>query len=113
MDLITVEIPCPDRATAEAIAEALLAARLAACAHVAPEIASLYHWQGRVERAAETPLRLKTRAGHFDAIAARVRALHPYETPAILAWPIAHVTADYRAWVIEETAAISSDPASG
>jgi periplasmic divalent cation tolerance protein len=112
MDLIAVEIPCPDRATAEAIATALIEARLAACAHVGSEITSVYLWRGRIERAAETPLRLKTRAAHFDTLAARVRALHPYEIPAILAWPIVHATADNREWLAAETA-VSSDRASG
>jgi periplasmic divalent cation tolerance protein len=103
--IVTVEITCPDAATAAAIAEALVARRLAACANVGAPIASLYHWQGRIERAAEVPLVLKTAAARFPALAEAARALHPYDTPSILAHPVAAVTDDYRAWVLAETAA--------
>jgi periplasmic divalent cation tolerance protein len=100
---VTVEINCPDAETAAAIAEALVARRLAACANIHAPIDSIYHWQGRVERAGEVPLTLKAPAGHFEALAAAVRALHPYEVPSILAWPVS-ATEDYRAWVVAETA---------
>ncbi len=90
-DLVTVEILCPDSATAEAIATALVGRRLAACANLLAPCTSLYHWKGAIERAEEVPLVLKTRADLFPRLAAAARALHPYETPAI-------------AWVRAETA---------
>ena len=80
-----------------------MARRLAACANVHAPVDSLYHWKGQVERAREVPLTLKARAEHFEALAAAVRALHPYEVPSVLAWPTA-ATEDYRAWVLAETA---------
>jgi len=101
--IVSVEINCPDAATARALAEALVARRLAACANVGAPIESLYHWRGRVEQAAEVPLTLKTAARLFPALAEAARALHPYETPSIVAHPVAAVTDDYRAWVIAET----------
>jgi periplasmic divalent cation tolerance protein len=104
-DLVTVEITCPDAASARAIAEALVAGRLAACASIGAPIESRYHWKGDIEQAAEVPLTLKTTAARFPALAAAARALHPYETPSILAHPVAAVTDDYRAWVVAETAA--------
>ena len=67
-DIVTVEINCPDERTATAIAEALVGRRLAAAANVHAPIRSLYHWRGRVERAAEVPLVLKTRAELFPAV---------------------------------------------
>jgi periplasmic divalent cation tolerance protein len=102
-DIVGVVINCPDAATARAIAEALVARRLAASANIGAPIESLYHWKGRVERAAEVPLTLKTAARHFPALAAAARELHPYETPSILAHPVAAVTEDYRAWIVGET----------
>jgi periplasmic divalent cation tolerance protein len=103
MTLLDIWINCPDHPTARAIAEALIARRLAACANLYPGIESTYRWQGRIEHAAEVPLLVKTRPELFDAIAEAVRALHPYETPAIHAVAAARVTPDYLAWVHAET----------
>jgi periplasmic divalent cation tolerance protein len=102
-EIVTVEINCPDAGTAAAIAEALVARGLAAAANIHPAVESLYRWQGRIERATEVPLVLKTRAALFPALAAAARAMHPYETPSILARPVAAATDDYRAWVAAET----------
>ena len=102
-EIVTVEINCPDAGTAATIAEALVARRLAASANIHPAIESRYRWHGRVERATEVPLVLKTRAALFPALAEAARALHPYETPSILARPVAAATDDYRAWIAAET----------
>jgi periplasmic divalent cation tolerance protein len=102
-EVVAVEITCPDATTASEIAESVLARRLAACAHLAPAIESRYHWKGRLERETEVPLVLKTRAALLPALVAAVRALHPYEVPAILSHPLA-ATPDYAAWVAAETA---------
>jgi periplasmic divalent cation tolerance protein len=101
--IVSVEINCPDLATARALAEALVGRRLAACANIGSAVESLYRWKGRVERAPEVPLTLKTAADRFPALAEAARALHPYETPSIVAHPVAAVTEDYRAWVVAET----------
>jgi periplasmic divalent cation tolerance protein len=101
--IFSVEINCPDGATARRIGEALVARRLAACANVGAPIESVYRWRGQVERATEVPLTLKTAVSRFPALAAAARALHPYETPSIVAHPVAAVTDDYRAWVVAET----------
>jgi periplasmic divalent cation tolerance protein len=103
-EIVTVEINCPDAAAAAAIAEALVARRLAACANIHAPIDSVYHWKGRVERGPEVPLVLKTRAGLLPALVAAARELHPYETPSILAHAVT-ANDDYRAWVLAETGA--------
>jgi uncharacterized protein involved in tolerance to divalent cations/catechol 2,3-dioxygenase-like lactoylglutathione lyase family enzyme len=108
-DLIAVTTTCPDRTTAEAIAATLVADRLAACVHIEPEIESRYRWRGRVETAREIPLLIKTRAGLFEAVAAAIRARHPYETPAILGRPLPLASDDYRAWILAETAPRAGD----
>jgi uncharacterized protein involved in tolerance to divalent cations/catechol 2,3-dioxygenase-like lactoylglutathione lyase family enzyme len=104
-DLLEVTTTCPDRASAEAIAAALVADRLAACVHIEPGIESRYRWRGRVETAREIPLLIKTRAALFEAVAAAIRARHPYETPAILGHPLPLASADYRTWILAETGA--------
>jgi periplasmic divalent cation tolerance protein len=101
-DIVAVEINCPDAATAAAIAERLVERRLAACANIHVPIDSIYHWKGRIERAPEVPLTLKTRADLMPALIAAVRELHPHETPSILAHPV-NANDDYRAWVLAET----------
>jgi periplasmic divalent cation tolerance protein len=102
-DIVTVEVNCPDEGVAARIAEALVARRLAASANVRAPVESIYHWKGRVERSREVPLTLKTRAAHVPAVAAAIRALHPYETPAILVRAVEPATDEVRAWLLGET----------
>lgn len=107
--LIDVWIKCPDRAVADRIAEAAIGGRLAGCANLLAPVASLYRWKGAVERAEEVPLVLKTRAGHFDALAALAKSLHPYETPSIVAMPLDAVEEGYARWLREETRTTESE----
>lgn len=103
--IVAIQVNCPDRGTAERIAEALLEARLVACANLRAPMTSLYRWKGNLERDEEIPLILKTREDLFDRVAETVRRLHPDETPCIFATPVARVNADYAEWVRAETAA--------
>ena len=103
--MILIRINCPDPQTARAIAGAAVEKRLAACANIEPAIRSVYRWQGALEEGEETPLILKTRAALFDAVAELARGMHPDETPAILAIPVAEATPDFSAWLYAETGA--------
>jgi periplasmic divalent cation tolerance protein len=96
---------CPDLATAERLAEALVGERLAACVNVLPGLRSVYRWQGTVERADEVLLLIKTTRGRLDALVARVQALHPYELPELLAVEVAGGLPAYLDWVATETRA--------
>jgi periplasmic divalent cation tolerance protein len=100
---ISVYIVAADMAEAERIAEALVAERLAACVNIVGGVRSVYRWRGTVERADEVALIAKTKHAAFDALAARVRALHSYDVPAIVAWPIVAGDAAYLAWIEAET----------
>ena len=104
-DPFIVRTNCPDRATATRLARTLVDERLAAAANIHAPIDSLYHWRGEVVSRSEVPLELKTRAGLFEALAARIRALHPYETPAVIAVAPERWDASYAAWIAEETRA--------
>lgn len=95
---------CPDTETAGRIADALVEARLAACVQVLPGAMSVYHWQGKVARAAEVLLLAKTVPGCFDALKARIVALHPYEVPEIIALDVAAGLPAYLDWITRETA---------
>ena len=96
---------CPDLASAERLAEALVGERLAACVQVLPGLRSVYRWQGAMERADEVLLLIKTTRERLDAVAARIRALHPYELPELLAVEAAGGLPDYLDWVAAETRA--------
>jgi periplasmic divalent cation tolerance protein len=94
---------CPDATTAEEIARELVEERLAACGNVVPGLTSIYRWKGAIERADEWLLLLKTTSDRLEALAARMRELHPYDVPEILTIEIARGDADYVRWVVEET----------
>jgi periplasmic divalent cation tolerance protein len=89
----------PDRATAEQVGARLVEERLAACAQVLGPIDSTYWWQGKVEQSPEWYCHLKTTFERFSALEQRLRALHPYETPEVIAVPILQGSADYLSWI--------------
>lgn len=101
--LCSVWITCGTADEAERIGRTLVEERLAACANVQPALTSVYRWEGAIHRDAEAGLLLKTRAELFAALEARVRALHAYEVPCIVAWPIVAASEPYAAWVREQT----------
>lgn len=103
MQVMDVWINCPSVEVARAIADHAVEERLAACANIFAPIESSYHWQGRIERASEVPLLLKTRADLFDSLAARACELHPDEVPSIQGIEARHVTTAYAAWLATET----------
>jgi periplasmic divalent cation tolerance protein len=102
-DKISVYIVAADKDEANRIADALVGERLAACVNILGSVRSVYRWQGQVERADEVALIAKTTAALFDSLAARVRALHSYDMPAIVAWPIVAGEAAYLDWIAAET----------
>lgn len=103
MSAIVCFCACPERETAERIASALVGERLAACVNVLPGVSSLYRWQGKVERAEETMLMIKTVSGRLDALSARVAQLHPYELPEVIAVEAAGGLPACLDWVAAQT----------
>ncbi len=97
-------VTAPDAETGARIARALVEERLAACVNLVPGVRSIYRWEGAVEDAAEVLLVVKTRADRTDALADRVKALHPYDLPEVLAVACAGGSDDYLAWVRGEVA---------
>jgi periplasmic divalent cation tolerance protein len=85
------------------LGRALVEERLAACANVIGPIRSIYRWQGAVEEAEERLVVLKARAADVPALETRVRALHSYEVPEVLALPVTAGSAPYLAWLADAT----------
>lgn len=100
-EAIAVMITAPNRAEAARLAEMLVGARLAACVQIMPEMESIYHWHGKVERAAEVLLIVKTTADRFALLEHEVRQAHSCETPEIIALNVSHISAPYFAWLVE------------
>ena len=100
---IVVLVTVGSEQEAETIATALLEERLAACVNVASPVRSLYRWEGRIADDREWQLVIKTQARLFEALAARVRALHSYDVPEIIALPVLAGTTDYVDWIQNET----------
>jgi periplasmic divalent cation tolerance protein len=102
-EAIVVMVTCGNSAEAEKIAEALLEDKLVACVNIAGRIRSLFHWQGAIARESESLLLMKTRPECFDRLSRRVRELHSYDVPEVIAMPIMVGNPDYLAWIREST----------
>jgi periplasmic divalent cation tolerance protein len=102
-DYIEVHSTTDSREEADRICAAVVEARLAACAQVTGPIRSAYWWQGKIERADEYFLMMKTTRDRFGALAKLIRENHSYETPDIVAVPILEGTEDYLEWISSET----------
>jgi periplasmic divalent cation tolerance protein len=89
----------PDDATARQIASTLVAEQLAACVNIIPGITSVYRWKGAIETATELLLIIKTTAAVYTRLQDRIRALHPYELPEVIAVTLDHGLPDYLAWI--------------
>ena len=100
---IVVLCTCPDAVAAERIASALVSERLAACVNRIASVTSTYRWQGEVQHDSEQLLIVKTTHERFDALRARIVALHPYELPEVIALDVAAGLDRYLAWIESET----------
>ncbi|MBS0229540.1 MAG: divalent-cation tolerance protein CutA [Proteobacteria bacterium] len=92
---------CPDAASAERIAAALVEEHLAACVTIVPGLRSVYRWQGAIERADEHLLLIKTTADAYPALQARLQTLHPHELPELLAVEAVDGLPAYLQWVAD------------
>lgn len=93
----------PDRESGAKIARALVEERLAACVNLLPGVGSFYRWQGKVEEAAEALLIIKTAAARFEAVQKRIKELHSYELPEIIAVSITAGSKEYLDWIADNT----------
>ena len=93
----------PSIVEAEKAGRSMVDKRLAACVNILPGMVSHYWWQGKIERAEEVVMIVKTRSGLAEAASQTVKELHSYETPAIMVVPVESVDVDYYRWIVAET----------
>ena len=108
---IVVMVTAPNEDNALTIARALVEERLAACANLLGAIRSIYRWHDKVEDGREQLLVIKTRSHLFEALQSRVKQLHPYEVPEIIALPIDQGSKPYLDWLQGTTAPQASNRA--
>jgi len=102
-NFITLFVTAPNPAEAETISNGLLQDHLIGCATIIPEIQSHYRWEGKLCRDKEVLIIMKSRREHLDAIISKVKNLHSYDVPEIIAMPIIGGSREYLTWLSETT----------
>lgn len=107
MSAISLYSTWPDRESAETGARALIERRLIACANILPSAVSIYRWEGDIVSESEVVMFAKTSSARAEEACAALAALHPYETPCVVALEISPDLshAPYLAWISSETSA--------
>lgn len=108
MSACLVYVTTSGEGEAETIGRAVVEERLAACANIIPGMRSIYWWQGQIDRGDEAVLILKTRAELVARLTERVKALHSYTVPCVVALPIQAGNTAFLDWIEAETAAAVS-----
>lgn len=85
----------------EKLGEALVEKRLAACVNILEKMSSIYRWEGKVERADEVVVLVKTTAAKVPAVMALTKAMHSYDCPCVLEISIDGGNPDYLNWITE------------
>jgi periplasmic divalent cation tolerance protein len=102
-DYIVILVTAGSETEAETIAKTLVEERLAACVNIINPIRSLYRWEGKIADDREWLLIIKTQAARFATVEARVKALHSYQVPEVIALPILAGAEGYLRWLQGET----------
>jgi periplasmic divalent cation tolerance protein len=102
-EFIMVLTNLPELAAAQKLARQLVEQKLAACVNILPGVQSIYRWQGSVEHANEVGLFIKTVQSRYAELQQAVRALHPYDTPELIALPVIDGLPAYLDWISAAT----------
>lgn len=98
---IIILITTKNKAEAKTIANGLLKERLIACANIIEGVESLFFWQGKLDKSKEALMVVKTKQKYFKEIVSKVKLLHSYQTPEIIALPLIAGNYDYLKWIDE------------
>jgi periplasmic divalent cation tolerance protein len=109
-DFRIVFVMAANEAESSRIAQALIEERLAACVNIVGPVRSIYRWRGAIENASEYLLVVKAPARNFSQLERRVRKLHSYEVPEIVAIRLAAGSTPYLEWIAEATKLTKRSP---
>ena len=98
-DALIVFCACSSRAEATQLAHSIVSANAAACVNIIPAVESVYHWQGKIETAQEFLLLIKATRAQFPLLRDLIVKLHSYDTPEVIAVPVADGLAKYLVWM--------------
>jgi periplasmic divalent cation tolerance protein len=98
-----VLVTCGSIAEARRIGRKVVKKRLAACANLVPGVESIYTWKGKVERAREILIVIKTNANRLPELEREVKRAHSYDVPEFIVLPIIAGSQNYLAWLQEST----------
>jgi periplasmic divalent cation tolerance protein len=101
--ILVVLVAVGNKKEAVRIGEGIVNARLAACANIITGIQSIYHWKGKVVKAKEVLLILKSTRLRYGALERAIKTMHTYRTPEIIALPVKEGFGQYIGWVCDET----------
>jgi periplasmic divalent cation tolerance protein len=96
-----VLVTAKDEPEAKRLGEKLVSEKLAACVSVVPKVSSVYRWRGKIERAGEALILIKTSKKKLDRLIPRIEELHSYEVPEVLVLPIERGAPKYLKWLEE------------
>jgi periplasmic divalent cation tolerance protein len=102
-EYIIVLITAPNEEESASIGHALIGERLAACVNMIRSVRSIYRWQGRIEDEQEVLMIIKTKRVLFERLQERVKELHSYAVPEIIAFPLVDGNEAYLNWLGQET----------
>jgi periplasmic divalent cation tolerance protein len=100
-EYIIVLVTTANKVEAEKIAQTLLKERLIACANILNPVTSFFFWSGKIDKAEECLMVMKSRRDLFAELAECLKGLHSYEVPEVLAIPVVEGSAAYLAWMGE------------
>ena len=103
-EIVIVFVTVPGLREGRRISKAVLTSRLAACVNVIPGIQSMYQWKGKIVQEKEAMLVLKTTRPRYRKLEQKIKQLHPYEVPEVIAIPMICGSSQYIEWVTKEVA---------
>lgn len=104
VEILMVFVTVPGLKDGNRISKGILISRLAACVNIIPGVRSMYWWEGKIARANEAMLVVKTTRNQYRRLERKILELHPYEVPEIIAIPLVAGSPQYIEWIKREVA---------
>ena len=102
IEILMVFVTVPGLKEGRRISKEILTSRLAACVTVVPDVRSMYWWEGKIVRASEAMLLVKTTKIQYQKLERKIMELHPYQVPEIIAIPLVEGLPQYLGWIKRE-----------